>query len=355
MAFSEKIIEWYDEHKRDLPWRETKDPYKIWLSEIIMQQTQIIQGTGYYLQFIETFPTVFDLAQASENDVLLLWQGLGYYSRARNLHKTAIDIVELYSGVFPKTYEELIKLKGVGDYTASELASICFDLPHSAVDGNVLRVISRVFGVETPINKTAGRNKIRDISKSLILKERPGDYNQAVMDFGSQYCKTNNPDCENCIFKNECFAFIKDIVSEIPVKEKAKPKTKAYYNYFICTNDAEDLIVIKQRVKGIWKNLFEFPKIFSNRKQSEKTALNNFIETYKVKHKIKLCDASSEYKHSLSHKDLFIKFYRVKLSSKKDIESILNNGNSEIVERNDLKNYPFPIIIKKYIEEVLLQ
>ena len=229
MKFSEKILIWYDQNKRDLPWRETKNPYKIWLSEIIMQQTQIVQGTGYYLKFIDTFPTVFDLAKASEQDVLLLWQGLGYYSRARNLHKTAKDIVKNYKGKFPGTYSELIKLKGTGDYTASAISSVCFDQPHPAVDGNVMRLISRLFEIKEPVNKAEGKNKIKEIAETLIHKIRPGDYNQAVMDFGSQYCKTTDPDCMNCIFNYMCKAYKKDIVSELPVKEKAKAKTKEYY------------------------------------------------------------------------------------------------------------------------------
>ena len=193
-----------------------------------MQQTQIAQGTSYYLKFSDRFPTIFDLAKADEQDVLLLWQGLGYYSRARNLHKTAKVIVTQFNGKFPETYKELIKLKGIGDYTAAAISSICFDKPHPSVDGNVMRLISRLFEIRDPVNKAKGKNKIKEITENLISNIRPGDFNQALMDFGSQYCKANDPDCMNCIFKNMCKAYKNNIVSEIPVKNKAKPKTKEY-------------------------------------------------------------------------------------------------------------------------------
>ncbi len=354
MTFSEKILNRYDQNKRYLPWRETKDPYKIWLSEIIMQQTQIAQGTSYYLKFLDSFPTIFDLAKADEQDVLLLWQGLGYYSRARNLQKKAKVIVIEFNVKFPETYKELIKLKGIGDYTAAAISSICFDKPHPSVDGNVMRLISRLFEIRDPVNKAKGKNKIKEITENLNSNIRPGDFNQALMDFGSQYCKANDPDCMNCIFKNMCKAYKKNIVSEIPVKDKAKPKTKEYYNYFICINEKKDEIVIKKRVKGIWKNLFEFPKLISNGKNSDLKTINSFVKTFNINHKIKLSDASSESKHLLSHKELYIKFYTIKISSEQDIETICKDENYLSVKINEIRNYPFPVSIKKYIDNVFL-
>lgn len=354
MKFSEKILIRYDQNKRDLPWRETKDPYKIWLSEIIMQQTQIAQGTSYYLKFLESFPTIFDLVKADEQDVLLLWQGLGYYSRARNLHKTAKEIVKQFNGKFPETYQELIKLKGIGDYTAAAISSICFDKPHPAVDGNVMRLISRLFEIKEAVNKAEGKNKIKKIAEHLISKERPGDFNQAVMDFGSQYCKITDPDCMNCIFNTICKAYKKDMVSELPNKDKAKAKTKEYYNYFICINEQKEEIIIKKRVKGIWKNLFEFPNLISSEKLSDLKVINSFLKTFNIKHKMKLSEASSEYKHLLSHKELYIKFYTIKIRSEHDMKTICRDENYISVKIDELTNYPFPVSIKKYIEKVLL-
>lgn len=354
MVFSDKILKWYDVNKRPLPWRKTKDPYKIWLSEIIMQQTQIVQGTSYYLNFIKRFPTIFDLAKAEEQDVLLLWQGLGYYSRARNLHKTAREIVKNFSGNFPENYHDLIKLKGIGDYTASAVLSICFNLPYSSVDGNVMRVISRLFELKSPVNKIEGKNKIKEITETLIPKERPGDFNQALMDFGSQYCKVNKPECKKCIFNKICTAYKKNLVSELPVKEKAKPKVREFYNYFICINKANDTIIIKKRIKGIWENLYEFPNLISSKTKSEKKAIQSFIETFNLKGKPELSYTSSEIKHVLSHKELFIRFYTIKISLEQDMKSICRGTNLKLVKINQILKYPFPVIIKKYIEKVLL-
>ena len=220
MSFSNTLIYWYLQNKRDLPWRKTKNPYFIWLSEIILQQTRVNQGLDYYNKFITSFPTVFELAEASEESVLKLWQGLGYYSRARNLHYSARYIVNELNGIFPKSYNELLKLKGVGDYTASAIASICFNEPTAVVDGNVYRVLARYFGLNTTINSTKGIKEFKELAQQLIPTEKPDIYNQAIMEFGAVQCKPQNPDCNVCPLNTSCVALQKDQVTAFPVKEK---------------------------------------------------------------------------------------------------------------------------------------
>jgi len=349
--FSNIILEWYGLNGRDLPWRRSKDPYKIWLSEIILQQTQIIQGTSYYLKFVENYPTVKDLAKAEEQDVLLLWQGLGYYSRARNLHKTAKDILSDYQGKFPENYNELIKLKGVGDYTASAIASICFNHVSPAIDGNVFRVISRLFNISESINKTSGKKLIKDIANTLISDQNPGDFNQALMDFGSQQCKPVNPDCIKCIFKTDCKAFLAGTVDQLPVKTRKTNRTKEFFYYFIIHLDNKE-ILIKKRTKGIWTNLYEFPKLFSNTKLTDKQVVMRFIEKYAIEEKVIINHSTSEYKHILSHKDLFIRFFRIEYKNSKGAE-FLNTENVVKILIEDLTKYPFPVVIKNYIEAFL--
>jgi len=259
--FSNLLISWYLEHKRELPWRLTKDPYAIWLSEIILQQTKVAQGLPYYNAFISTFPSVNDLANAPEEKVLKLWQGLGYYSRARNLHYTANYISEDLKGVFPTNYNDLLKLKGVGDYTASAIASICYKEPSAVVDGNVYRVLARFFGISTPINSSQGIKAFKKLAQELLDVSQPGTYNQAVMEFGARHCKPRNPDCSSCIFNDKCVALQKNIVAELPVKLKKTTIKKCYFNYFIIQSE-ENTILLQQRTKkGIWQQLYEFPLI----------------------------------------------------------------------------------------------
>ena len=220
MKFSNTLIQWYLQNNRELPWRKTKNPYFIWLSEIMLQQTRVAQGMSYYLKFIEVFPTVFDLAKATESTVLKMWQGLGYYSRARNLHFTANQIASELNGKFPSTYKEIIKLKGIGDYTASAISSICFNKPTAVVDGNVYRVLSRYFGIQTPINSATGIKEFKALAQTLIDTEQPGTYNQAIMDFGALQCKPKRPLCSSCPLQSSCVAFGKQLTAVLPVKEK---------------------------------------------------------------------------------------------------------------------------------------
>jgi len=260
MKFSGRIIHWYLLNKRDLPWRETKDPYAIWLSEVILQQTRVDQGLSYYHRFLTAFPKVKDLADAEEFEVMKLWQGLGYYSRARNLHSTAKSIVEKHGGVFPNRYEDIIALKGIGPYTAAAIASFAFGLPFATVDGNVYRILSRIFGLEIPIDSTEGKKQFAELGNELLDNTQPGLFNQAMMELGALVCNPKNPQCNICPFKKDCKAKALDLIDVLPVKEK-KVKVKERVFHYLVMSD-EKSVVMKCRGAGdIWQGLFDFPVI----------------------------------------------------------------------------------------------
>lgn len=259
--FSTQLLGWYELHKRSLPWRQTKDPYVVWLSEIMLQQTRVAQGLPFFKRFWNDFPTIKDLAKASEDAVLKRWQGLGYYSRARNLHKAAKLIIEQYSGNFPSTFEELIKLPGVGPYTASAIASICFDQVCAVVDGNVYRVLARHFDIESPINQPAGIKTFQALAQTLIDSKAPGTYNQAIMEFGALHCTAKNPSCTTCPLNDSCLAYAHGCVVERPVKIKAKPVKKRYFHYLIPIDQNNNTLLCKRGHKDIWQGLYEFPLV----------------------------------------------------------------------------------------------
>ena len=344
MIFSNKLINWYLQNKRDMPWRKTKDPYKIWLSEIILQQTRVAQGLPYYNAFIKAFPTVQDLANSSEEKVLKLWQGLGYYSRGRNLHTSAQIIVNDYKGVFPSTYNDIIKLKGVGDYTASAIASISFNEPTAVVDGNVYRVLSRIYGIDTPINSPKGIKEFKIAAQELIDKNRPADFNQAIMEFGAIQCKPKNPYCLHCVFNDKCIALQKNKINELPVKIK-KHKIKHRYLNFVVLQSSKNTTIIRQRTgKGIWQGLYEFPFIETektlkklDKKSLQKSNLGEInidnITIYNDKPII----------HKLSHQHLHTTFWIVETSSYLKNETPLN----------DLKKFPVPVLIANFIKQWL--
>ncbi|ARN78468.1 A/G-specific adenine glycosylase [Nonlabens spongiae] len=262
MEISARLLEWYKNHHRSLPWRKTRDPYKIWLSEIILQQTRVNQGLPYYLNFIETFPTVDDLARAPQEQVLKLWQGLGYYSRARNLHKAAQQVVE-DGGIFPTSYKDLLTLKGVGAYTAAAIASFCYDEVVPVVDGNVYRVLSRLMGISSPINTTPGQKEFRALATMLISKKDPATYNQAIMEFGATHCTPKNPLCNSCPFQTDCVAFNMGKVDELPVKVK-KTKVKNLFHHYLVVLTPQNKTILQQRPQsGIWAGLYEFPFVES--------------------------------------------------------------------------------------------
>lgn len=342
MNFSKILIQWYLHNKRNLPWREVSDPYNIWLSEIILQQTRVDQGMAYYYKFLEHFPTVYDLANASEENVLKLWQGLGYYSRARNLHYSANYIVKELNGEFPTSYAEIIKLKGVGDYTASAIASICFNEGAAVVDGNVYRVLARYFGIATPINSTIGIIEFKKLAQNLIDVENPGTHNQAIMEFGARMCKPQKPDCNVCPLNNSCVALAKGLIKKLPVKEKKLKIRNRFFNYLVIETEDEKTKLV-QRKKGIWMNLYEFPLIESPKELDEKELLehkdfDHLFENMNTSVKLFNKDIKA---HKLSHQHIFAKFWIVKTSNKKQFN----------IPWDEVKNFPVSTLIDNFLKQ----
>ncbi len=346
MKFSKKLISWYLQNKRSMPWRETTQPYYIWLSEIILQQTRVAQGLPYYLSFIETFPTVFDLANANEEKVLKLWQGLGYYSRARNLHTTAKYVAHTLNGVFPSTYKELLELKGVGDYTASAIASICYKEPVPVVDGNVYRVLSRYFGIDTPINSTTGIKEFKKLAIELMDHDEPADYNQAIMEFGALQCKPKNPDCTKCPLNNGCEALKSKSIDVLPVKLKKLKIKKRYFNYLVFSIDDNQTIIQQRTGNGIWKGLYEFPLIESDVLDTDTIISNDVFQNIAYNKDYEITPYQDEpIVHKLSHQHLYTRFYIVKLKTSSKI-----NGTQKIVNIKEIHNYPVPILLGNFID-----
>lgn len=321
MKLSNHLVLWYLHNKRNLPWRSTINPYKIWLSEIILQQTRVDQGMSYYHRFLEHFPTISDLAVASEEEVLKLWQGLGYYSRARNLHFSAKYVMNELKGEFPTNYNELIKLKGVGDYTASAIASICYNQPTAVVDGNVYRVLARYFGISTPINSTKGIKEFKQLAQSLIDIKNPGAHNQAMMEFGARMCKPQNPDCPICPLNTSCLALSKKQIKELPVKEKKIKIKHRYFNYLVIQTENNTTKLVK-REKGIWLNLYEFPLIETLAEIDEKELIahSEFDLLFK-KLPISIKQFNNELiVHKLSHQHIHTKFWIVNTVASNDFQ-----------------------------------
>ena len=341
MKFSNTLIHWYLQNNRDLPWRKSKNPYFIWLSEIMLQQTRVAQGLSYYIKFTSTFPTVFDLAKADESTVLKMWQGLGYYSRARNLHFSAKQISKELNGIFPSTYEEIIKLKGVGDYTASAISSICFNEPTAAVDGNVYRVLSRYFGINTPTNSTSGIKEFKLLAQTLIDASQPGTYNQALMDFGALHCKPQNPLCETCPFCNSCVAFEKKLTKELPVKEKKIKVKKRYFNFLVIKTNDHKTILTERKGKGIWQGLYQFPLIENTEtvKEKEIIASKEFNDLFPAETTISLFN-KKEIVHKLSHQHLYTQFWIVETKT-------LKNAN---ISWENIQDFPVPVLIANFLE-----
>ncbi|GEC78495.1 A/G-specific adenine glycosylase [Flavobacterium aquatile] len=342
MDFSNSLLHWYLQNKRDLPWRNTTNPYPIWLSEIMLQQTRVAQGMPYFHAFMEAFPTVFDLAKADEEQVLKLWQGLGYYSRARNMHKTAQIIAFELGGNFPNNYSDLLKLKGVGEYTAAAIASFAFNEVVPVVDGNVFRVLSRYFNVETDIASATAKKEFSTLAKELIPKNNPALFNQAIMEFGALQCVPKNPNCEICIFNSSCAALQKKKVNELPVKLKKTKVTNRFFNYLIFLDNYNNTIIKKRIEKGIWHNLYEFPVIESD----EELDFDLIVSKIEEKYSNLSIESVSKYNevqiiHKLSHQKLHINFYKV--------DVILEiTGETQL---DALKNYPFPVVIYNFIEK----
>lgn len=342
MNFSSKIINWYNQNYRDLPWRNTTDAYKIWLSEIILQQTRVSQGLPYYNNFIDAFPTVNDLANADEQQILKLWQGLGYYSRARNLHFTAKFVVENYNSVFPNSYEELLKLKGIGTYTAAAIASFSSNEPVAVLDGNVFRVLSRVFNVNYDISQNTSKKYFIELATKVLSNTQPNIHNQAIMEFGALQCVPKSPNCLACIFNDSCEAFKLKTVSELPVKSKKVKVTKRFLNYILVKDASENYEMNKRTENGIWKNLYEFPCVESESEIEENEILNQLNEKYSIEnfHYFNSFDVL----HKLSHQHLNIKFYAI------EIKDAINNGYTF----DEVKQLPVPIVLHNFIEKIVI-
>lgn len=313
--FSVTLQSWYSANKRDLPWRNIVDPYKIWLSEIILQQTRVNQGLSYFFKFVENYPTVADLALASEDDVLKLWQGLGYYSRARNLHKAAKLIVSDYGGNFPQNHAEILKLPGIGDYTAAAISSFAFNQPFAVVDGNVYRVLSRVFGVETPIDSSTGKKEFSSLAKNLLSLNNPGEHNQAVMEFGALQCVPVSPNCSLCPFQQNCKAFDFDLVARLPVKEKKTKVTNRYFNYLHIKLNTTTFLQ-KRTGKDVWHNLYEFPLIEADHLLTVEELFENeyFQQLFSGGIEVELMKKTNPMKHVLSHRVIYACFFTLKIS-----------------------------------------
>lgn len=345
MTFSNDLIKWYRPNKRDLPWRNTRNPYFIWISEIILQQTRVSQGLGYYLRFIETFPTIEVLALAPLDSVLKVWQGLGYYTRARNIHETAKLVVGEYGGIFPNSYVELLKLKGIGDYTAAAIASFAFDEPVAAVDGNVYRIYSRVFGIYAPIDKSEGRKMLRKIAADELDLSQPANFNQAIMDLGGQICLPKNPLCHSCPVSSMCYANRNGDSGNLPVKA-GKTKVRDRFFYYILIRHG-DFTYIRQRMeKDIWHSLFEFPLIErSNRLSPEELILTNEWFDICGSGKVEVIFISDEVKHLLSHQHLYTRFFVVEIAK----TSYLLQKKYSKVPTNELTRLSTPRLIERFL------
>ena len=341
---SERLLRWHEGIERKLPWKETKDPYKIWISEIVLQQTRVQQGMSYYLKLIERYPRVLDLATSTEDELMRHWKGLGYYSRARNLHKTAKIIVEKYDETFPKSYKEIRSLPGVGPYTAAAISSFAFDLPHAVVDGNVYRVLSRLFSIFTPINTGAGQKEFQQLAQELLPTAAAAAYNQAIMDFGALTCTPSKPQCATCPLDDICKANEQQLQSQLPIKEKKlKRKNRNFISFLLQEKDG--FYIRKRTQKDIWNGLYELPmaETTSIAKESRlpKPLLTNMVPAGVIEKIDFLCSK----KQRLTHQDIKIDFYKVTMSLLKEIA-----GYKKI---KDSSEYAFPRIIDEFLIEYL--
>lgn len=347
--FNSKTHSWYSLYKRDLPWRNTHDPYLIWLSEIILQQTRIDQGMAYYFRFADEFPTISALADASEDQILKLWQGLGYYSRARNLHFTAKFIQQNYNGLFPEDHDTILLLKGIGEYTAAAIASISFNLEYPTVDGNVYRVLSRFFGILEPIDTSSGKKIFHDLAKELIKGVDPGMHNQALMEFGALQCTPKNPDCNQCPLNERCFAFLNQKVGELPVKQNKTKIRDRYFNYLVLSY--KNNTWIRKRVgNDIWKNLFEFPIIETENEISTENLIiqTEFRKIISIADQVVIENVSDWKIHILSHQRIHYRFIRIRLNDEIQLPEDIFRVNKE-----DIFNFAVPKLLDTYLNEYI--
>lgn len=348
--FSGTLLSWYGRHKRSLPWRDTINPYFIWLSEVILQQTRVAQGLPYYLKFTEAYPTVQDLASAPQDEVLRLWQGLGYYSRARNMHHTAQQIVNEFGGKFPEKYAELLQLKGVGSYTAAAIASFAFKEQVAVLDGNVFRVLARIFGVADDIASPAARKVFQKLADSLIPADEPDTFNQAIMEFGAIQCTPVMPDCMFCPLQQSCFAFNHGMVQELPVKSKAKAARPRFFHYIVLEHEGQ--FYMRRRLEGdIWQGLYDFYLYES---------MDGQLDEKQLLHDLQAAGASIDtgtlilpqksYKHVLSHQKITAWFYHLKLKLRLT-EEVLQEARLVAFTPQQIEELPKPVLINNYLKD----
>lgn len=348
LYISKLLADWYQTNKRDLPWRKTSDPYLIWISEIILQQTRVNQGMDYYLRFVERFPTVSELAKAHEDEVLKYWQGLGYYSRARNIYKAAKQIITQFNGDFPEQHNEVLQLSGVGDYTAAAICSLAYNQPYAVVDGNVYRVLSRLFGIKTPIDSGAGKKEFAELAQNLLSSAEPAIHNQAMMEFGALQCVPASPNCDICPLQSVCEAYKTNDISNLPVKSKKTKTTNRYFNYlFIRHNDSTFLQ--KRIAKDVWQNLYEFPLIESDKLYEVTELIENedFQNLFSGIEKVDIISTTNPIKHILSHRVILAQFFSVTISES-------NNELQKLVEvpLNEIDRFTVSRLMELFLEKM---
>ncbi len=341
-------MKWYDEQGRELPWRETRNPYEIWVSEIILQQTRTQQGIQYYYSFLRSFPDVFSLANSDIAEVLNVWQGLGYYSRARNMHETARVIAHQYNGTFPSNYNDILKLKGIGEYTAGAIASIAFGERVPAIDGNVKRVFSRLYGLYDDPGKPKALKNLKKIVQKVMDQQEAGKFNQAIMDLGALICKPKKPLCSECPLSENCTAFQKGITHELPVKtRKTKNRTRFFYYCIIKWNG--HILLSQRKEKDIWLMLYEFPLIETSKPLSDKSIYDQVHERFLSGQKwAKISKISSEIIHILSHQKLHARFIHIEAEK---INNLLLSGFIP-VRKEKVNDYPLPRLLDRYLKEI---
>ena len=347
MSFQKKLLGWFKENRRPFPWRDKAEPYNVWLSEIILQQTRAAQGLPYYESFISNFPTVEKLAGAKEDQIMKLWEGLGYYSRARNLHATAKTITNQYGGRFPSGFDKIKSLKGIGDYTASAIASICFDQEEAVVDGNVYRVLSRVFGIDQPIDTSGAYKIFKEKAQQLIKGAPPGDFNQAIMEFGALQCVPKNPNCQDCIFRDDCVAFQQSKVGWLPNKVKKVKVKKRYLHFFVLVDELKNTLLQKRKEKGIWQNLYQFPLIETSAKQ--KYFDYHLLESLLAELQINSDFVIEKWNdrpifHKLTHQHLEVNFWIVKLNHSSNLRTPISR----------VQDYPMPKVLQNFRDKFFI-
>lgn len=343
-SFTSALLQWHKSIDRVLPWKATRDPYKIWVSEIVLQQTRVAQGTDYYLRIIEAFPTVESMAQAEEDEIMRLWQGLGYYSRARNMHSAAKKVVADYDGKFPDTHDGILSLPGVGPYTAAAIASFAYEIPKAVVDGNVYRVLSRYYGIDTPIDTTLGKKQFAQLSQDCLGDNTPSKYNQAIMDFGALQCTPKNPSCTTCPLNGSCASLAEEAISRRPVKSKKLKRTKRYFYYFLIEEDNQ-ILIAKRTKRDIWQGLYELPLIETTESREIDDVIKDAVHTWGLEIK-EVDEEVYTKKHVLSHQDIMTHIIPVK-------GRMLKHTTHTSIKKEKYKEYAFPIVLADYLDVLI--